>query len=47
MTTQELIAILAAFPPSTKLYQSADAEGNGYMPVDDAIEAIEAIEAEA
>lgn len=38
MTTKELIAILAAFPPSTKVYQSADAEGNGYMPVDDAVE---------
>lgn len=38
MTIKELIASLATFPPSTKVYQSADAEGNGYMPVDEVVE---------
>lgn len=38
MTNKELIALLSTYPSSATVYQSADAEGNAYMPLDEVVE---------
>lgn len=38
MTVRKLIALLAKYPPSTKIYLASDPEGNTYMEVAKVIE---------